>query len=202
MTEAPAREPLSGLVGAAANGDETAWTRLVERFAPLLWAVCRGYRLTGADLDDVVQAVWLRALEHLSTLQTPEALPGWLATTTRRECLRHLQRAGTRAVRENALIDEATPDRTVDGPDDAVLRAERRDALRAAFALLGERCRVLLTVLMRQPPPAYSDVGAELGMPIGSIGPIRARCLERLRRDPAVAALLVPDTRRSEPSDA
>src|SRR5512138_2838796 len=80
------------LVARATQGEQTAWDGIVERFAPLVWSICRGFRLTDADANDVGQNVWLRLVEYLPRLREPAALPGWLATTTRHECLR-VQRA-------------------------------------------------------------------------------------------------------------
>lgn len=184
-------QTIADLVGRAANGDEAAWSAIVDRFAPLLWSICRRHRLSGADADDVAQAVWLRLLEHLPTLREPAALPGWLATTTRRECLR-VARTG-RPTQE--LQEEAIPDQRAGAVDDDLLRAERFDAVRAAFAVLGERCRRLLALLLQDPPPEYARIGAELGMPVGSIGPTRGRCLDSLRRAPELAALLAAGSR-------
>jgi len=79
------------LVLRARSGDQSAWNELVERFSPLLWSVCRRYRLSETDANDVGQSVWLRLVEHLPAIREPSALPGWLATTTARECLRVLR---------------------------------------------------------------------------------------------------------------
>ena len=77
---------ITDLVTCAAHGDEQAWDALVERYAPLVWSICRRYQLSDADTHDVSQSVWLSLVSHLSKLRDPAALPGWLATTTRREC--------------------------------------------------------------------------------------------------------------------
>jgi len=178
------------LVQRAVDGDEAAWAAIVDRYATLIWAVCRRFGLYQADADDVAQAVWLRLLEHLPDLREPAALPGWMVTTTRRECLRHAQKAQGRSSREAPLVEEIlSPSAAVD-LDDGLLQAERFDALRAAFAALGTKCRELLSLLLRDPTPAYAEISAELGMPVGSIGPIRARCLETLRRTPELSALV------------
>ena len=178
------------LVEAAIAGDEDAWGAIVDRYAPLLWSVCRGFGLSATDTDDVAQVVWLRLLEHLPTLTVPAALPGWLVTTTRRECLQHARASSGRARREAPLFVEVVADVRDDGVEAELLRAERHDALRAAFAQLGEKCRRLLALLLSEPRPSYAQIGAELGLAVGSIGPIRARCLADLRRAPELAALL------------
>ena len=88
---------VTDLVTRARNGDKQAWDALVERYAPLIWSICRRHRLGGADAEDVGQNVWLQLVDQLDTIRDPAALPGWLATTTRRECGRVL-----RAARETA----------------------------------------------------------------------------------------------------
>jgi RNA polymerase sigma factor (sigma-70 family) len=181
--------PLSVLVRLAAAGDEAAWSALVTRFAPLLWSVCRRHRLSAADAEDVIAEVWLRLLARLPSLREPDALPGWLATTTRHECLRRLMKTSRRAERELPLLPDVVAEDRGDQIDDHLLRAERSDVLRSAFATLGERCRRLIGAMLRDPTPSYAEIGAELDMPIGSIGPTKQRCLEVLRRSPAIAAL-------------
>jgi RNA polymerase sigma factor (sigma-70 family) len=123
-----------------------------------------------------VQTAWFRLVERLGTLRDPAQVGAWLATTTRRECLRQAKRA-QRVVVTDAFIDLASEERADEGID----RSERDEALWAAFERLSEACRVLLRMLMADPPPAYADVSAALDMPIGSIGPTRGRCLKRLR---------------------
>lgn len=180
------------LVERAIAGDESAWGGLVDRYAPLVWAVCLRCGLPRTDAEDVVQVVWLRLLEHLPRIRVAAALPGWLVTTTRRECVHHLRGARARGRRETSAPVELVPDGRADLDED-LLRAERHDALRRAFAQLDERCRRLLAALMSLPAPSYTTVSRELAMPIGSIGPTRARCLENLRRTPPVATLIAGD---------
>ena len=86
-------DDLTGLVARAGNGDKQAWDELVERYAPLIWSICRRYRLDRADADDVGQIVWLQLVDQLGSIRDPAALPGWLATTTQRECGRVLRAA-------------------------------------------------------------------------------------------------------------
>jgi RNA polymerase sigma factor (sigma-70 family) len=166
------------LVRAAAGGDQAAWNRLVERFNGLVWSVARAHRLAGADASDVVQTTWLRLVENLDRLQDPERVGAWLATTARRECLRTLRLSARHVPTETELL----PDPGTDAPLDASLLANERDrALWTAFGGLSERCQMLLRILVADPPPSYEEVGEVLDMPIGSIGPTRQRCLERLR---------------------
>ncbi|MGW5054523.1 RNA polymerase sigma factor [Actinokineospora sp. NPDC004072] len=171
------------LVLAARAGERAAWDAIVERYAPLVWAICARHRLARPDADDVAAAVWLRLVERLDALREPAALPGWLATTTRNECV-HLLRG-----REVPVADEF-PDEPAEPVEDWLLARERAIALRAGFAALSERCRRLLALLFADPPAPYRAVSADLAMPVGAIGPTRARCLEQLRATPAVAGLL------------
>jgi RNA polymerase sigma factor (sigma-70 family) len=166
------------LVRAAAAGDQAAWDRLVERFNGLVWSVVRAHRLGGSDASDVVQTTWLRLVENLGRLQDPERVGAWLATTARRECLRTLRLSARAVPTETELL----PDPGTDTPLDAALLTNERDrALWTAFGGLSERCQMLLRILVADPPPSYEVVGELLDMPIGSIGPTRQRCLERLR---------------------
>ncbi len=179
--------PVGELVAAARDGDAQAWNALVDRYAGLVLSICRRHRLSDGDAADVSQTVWLRLVENLGSLRDPQALPGWLATTARRECLGVL-RAGRH--RSWAPLNDELD--AVDDPavDDALLEAELHDALRRAFLELPERCRRLLGLLVQDPPPSYEEIGARLGMPIGGIGPTRARCLDKLRHCPALAPLI------------
>jgi RNA polymerase sigma factor (sigma-70 family) len=178
------------LVNRARAGDKNAWDEIVERYAPLVWSICRAFRLSRADADDVGQTVWLSLVEQLPRLREPAALPGWLATATRRECIRcahstERQQRLSQPIDQDALVDERTP-----SLDQDLLEAERNAALMAGVRQLGTRCRQLLALLMHQPPVPYAEISEKLSMPVGAIGPTRARCLAKLRRSPAVAALI------------
>jgi RNA polymerase sigma factor (sigma-70 family) len=179
----PAGDRLAGgqvsrLVGSAAAGDDRGWDALVDEFGGMMWAVARAHRLSDADAADVSQATWLRLLEHLDDLREPACVGGWLATTARRECLRILNGAGRQIPSSDGM-----PDQPTDAPQDtALLIAERDAALGRAFESLRPSDQALLRMLMADPGPAYEDISAALDMPIGSIGPTRARALERLRQ--------------------
>ena len=182
------------LVHGAAGGDHDAWNQLVERYAPLVYAICTRYRLSNHDVEDVGQSVWLLLVEQLGKLREPAALPGWLATTTARECLRVLT-AASRAERVSTGLDDSLQfvDDTV--VDEEILMAERNALLRAAFAELPPRCQQLLSMLLSDPPHSYADIHQQLDIPVGSIGPQRARCLDRLRKSDAFIELTDGETR-------
>ena len=186
----PARDysVVADLVAGARNGDRQAWDALVERYAPLIWSICRRYGISGPAAEDVVQHVWLHLVESLNDLRDPAALPGWISTTTRRECCR--VRRAPRARPADAQVLDYIPDEQTATAEHKLLVAERDSALREAFARLPEGCQRLLALLMTDPPVPYTEISAKLGIRVGSIGPSRQRCLDRLRRDPAIARLI------------
>jgi RNA polymerase sigma factor (sigma-70 family) len=180
------------LVARARAGDEQAWGELVERYTPLLWSICRRRELSPADAEEVNQRVWMRLVEHLPRLREPAALAGWLVTTTERECVRFLRGARQRARSElagDAGILEVAAEETGTAVDRAILEAELHEALRLAFRQLPLACQRLLKLVLQDPPLSYSEISDILEMKVGSIGPTRQRCLERLRRCPALADL-------------
>lgn len=181
---------VADLVAAAAAGDAQAWDAIVDRYAPLVMSVVRRYRMRSDDGLDVAQTVWLRLVEHLKDIREPRALPGWIVVTTSRECLRLL--AGEQRTRPMDALQLAEQVSGVDDtpPDADLLHTERREALLAAFAELSDRQRALLLLLVKDPPPSYEEISVRLDMPLGSIGPTRARALQRLRRSAPIAALL------------
>jgi RNA polymerase sigma factor (sigma-70 family) len=168
------------LVVDASAGDARAWEALVDRFADLVWSVARAHGLSHADAGDVSQTTWLHLAEHIGRIKEPEKVGAWLITTARRESLRTI-----RGVRRNVPVEDS-PDWRLEDPtnevDERLADMLLRAHLRSAFDSLAEPCRQLLRILMSEPPPSYADVSDALGIPIGSIGPTRARCLERLRQ--------------------
>ena len=175
------------LVVRARDGDERAWAALVERYAPLIWSLCRRYRLDTTDTADVGQNVWLLLVTQLGKIRDPAALPGWLATTTRRECGRVLSKARQAASREPGAED--IPDGEAETIEQGLLAAVRHAALREAFTRLPPRDQQLIALLTEDPPVPYAEISARLGIPVGSIGPNRRRCLDKLRHHPAIAKL-------------
>jgi RNA polymerase sigma factor (sigma-70 family) len=189
---APRRAPeppghVEQMLRAAATGDEAAWQALKMRFTPRVRSVARTYRLGSHDVEDVVQTTWLRLVERIHALERPESVGAWLETTARRESLRVLRLAQ----REQPTGDELLPEESTAPADESRLAADdRRAALAASLRRLPPRHRRLLALLASESEPSYVEISRALGMPIGSIGPTRARCLERLRQDPVVAGLV------------
>jgi len=167
----------------AAAGDQGAWDDIVERYAPMVWSICTRFRLSDRDLEDVAQNVWLLLVEQLGKLPEPAALAGWLAATTRRECLR----VATASRRPEPLEPLEPLAAAVTG--EVVSMAERNAALRAALAELPASCQSLMDMLVSDPPYSYAAISAALGIPIESIGPRRARCLEQIRESSVLRGL-------------
>jgi RNA polymerase sigma factor (sigma-70 family) len=174
-------------VRAAAEGDQQAWSRLVDRFQGVVAATASGLGLKAADVADVCQTTWLRLFQNLGAIREPERVGGWLVTTARHEAIR----VSRRSQRETVVDDDNTfaEEPSVASDADAeLIAAERNLVLRGAVKTLTPRCQRLLG-LLAEPESSYADVAAELRMPIGSLGPTRARCLDCLRRKPELATL-------------
>ncbi|MDP9072640.1 MAG: sigma-70 family RNA polymerase sigma factor [Actinomycetota bacterium] len=189
VTAAAARkaEDVAGLVRAALGGDAVAWEALIGRFSGLVWSIVREYRLSAADSADVTQVVWLRLIEGLDRIRKPASLGSWLAQVARHECLR-VVRSSTRdlPMADDIELDPGRLDHDID--HDLIVH-ERQEALTRAVDRLPPRWRAVLEGLSASPEPSYEEVAAALAMPIGSIGPTRQRCLERLRTSPELLAL-------------
>ncbi|HYX58490.1 MAG TPA: sigma-70 family RNA polymerase sigma factor [Streptosporangiaceae bacterium] len=179
---------VADLVTRARKGDQQAWDVLVERYSPLIWSICRHYRLSRADAEDVGQRTWLQLVNHLGAIREPAALPGWLTTTTRRECNQIVHAA--RGRQAGQLLDENIPDKQIRTAEQELLAAERHAALREAFTCLSPSRQQLMAMLIEDPPVPYSEISAKLGIPVSSIGPTRRRCLDQIRHHPAIAALI------------
>ena len=168
------------LVRRAVEGDRWAWERLIDQYSRLIWAITRDFKLVESDAADVAQVTWLRLLENIHRIESPDRVGSWLASTARNECLRHL------AARKKVVLAE--DDIVLDGAavsepeiDERLLLAERSQMVREALARLPRRWQRMLELLMADPPASYAEISDELGLPIGSIGPTRSRCLARLR---------------------
>jgi RNA polymerase sigma factor (sigma-70 family) len=172
---------IAELVGAAAAGNKTAWNGLVDKFAPTVWAIARGHRLSAADAADVSQTTWLRLVENLDRIQQPERVGAWLAVTARRESLRVL-RLGARQTPTGYDFDVLPAPLPVRPPEHAMATREWGAVVAELIQQLPTRSQVLLRLLSADSPLSYRDISEALDIPIGSIGPTRARALEQLRR--------------------
>jgi RNA polymerase sigma factor (sigma-70 family) len=165
------------LLTLAKSGDKTAWSELVDRFSQMVWSIARSFRLDDADAKDVSQTVWLRLVENIDRIDDPERLPGWLATTTRREALR------VKGLRDRVIPTEFEYDIPDETPslESMLVEDEAAREVVAAFETIPEDCRQLLRLLTTDPPLSYEEISELVGRPIGSLGPTRARCIERLK---------------------
>ena len=168
------------LVRRAKEGDRQAWEGLVDQFGRLIWSITVDFKLADGDAADVSQTTWLRLLQHIDRIEYPDRVGSWLAATARNECLRSL------AARKRVVLghDDIELDNAVaPGPDidERLLADESAQVVREALSRLPRRWQRLLEMLMADPPVPYAEISDELGLPIGSIGPTRGRCLARLR---------------------
>jgi RNA polymerase sigma factor (sigma-70 family) len=176
----PDATEVAQLVRRAAGGDRGAWERLVDQYARLIWSITGEFRLAESDAADVAQTTWLRLLEHIDRIQFPDRVGSWLAATARNECLRNLA-AHKKVVLghdEEDLSGVAAHEPEVDA---RLLADERAQVVREALTRLPRRWQQLLEMLMADPPASYAEISDQLGLPVGSIGPTRGRCLARLR---------------------
>lgn len=172
---------VADLVGLAGGGNPRAWEELVSRFGGMIAATGRRYRLTPADNAELQQNTWLRLVENLHRIEQPERVGGWLATTARRESLQLLRRSSKYHGGADQMLANM-PDNHLPDPDARPIAEEREVVVRAAWERLKPRCQELLELLVSDDPMGYKDLSQLLNMPVGSIGPTRARCLEHLRR--------------------
>jgi RNA polymerase sigma factor (sigma-70 family) len=165
------------LLTLAKSGDKTAWSELVDRFSQMVWSIARSFRLDEATAKDVSQTVWLRLVENIDRIDDPERLPGWLATTCRREALR------VQGLRDRVIPTEFEYDVPDERPSLEAMLVEDEEAREVvvAFETLSDDCRQLLRLLTTDPPLSYEEISEVVGRPIGSLGPTRSRCIERLK---------------------
>ena len=180
------RTDVGALVRSAVDGDAAAWKSLVEGLSPLVWSVVRSHRLSEADGHEVYHTVWFRFAQHLGRIRELEKAESWLASTTRHECLKRLRRLRPPTPTNNPQLldrvsEERTPEPSFLDSEEAAAETERIRQMWQEFEDLGERCRQLLRMLMGSPPHSYQEISAALGIAVGSIGPMRQRCLRRLR---------------------
>ena len=174
----PVAVSVAEVVQCAAAGDAAAWDRLMDQYGRLVWSITRGFKLVDSDASDVVQTTWMRLVEHIDRLEHPERVGAWLATTARNECLRNI------ATRKRiVLVGEEYGLELIAGHeqpvDEALLAAERARTVREALKGLPNHWQRLMELLMAE--QSYAVIADRLSLPVGSIGPTRGRCLDRLR---------------------
>ena len=187
------------LLGAAKKGDDDAWEQIIARYESLINAISRRHRLTSYDANDVSQYVWMQLVRHINKLREPRALCGWISATATHRCYETL-RTYKRSVSVDPLamgsldlVDSAakrTDSESLSGIDDDLLRAEQRRAVRQALAELTETQQQLLLLLVADPPVPYCEISRRMNLPVGSIGPTRARLLRKLQKSVAVRLLI------------
>lgn len=180
---------LTELVERARDGDELAWRALVTRVKNLVWKTVNGFRLGRGDAEDAFAATLFRLAEHIDTIRDPERLPGWVATTARNESLAIIRR-NRRSIGLDPTSAWASGDHA-----EAIVDGELKQAIYESFQQLSEACQQLLRMLTADPPLSYEEVAAVLDMPMGSIGPNRQRCLERLRSNRPMRPFMTETTR-------
>jgi RNA polymerase sigma factor (sigma-70 family) len=171
---------IAALLRRAANGDKHSWSRLVDQYNRLIWSITARFKLAESDAADVVQTTWMRLIEHIGRIEQPDRVGSWLAATARNECLRHVA-ARKRIVLVHEDIEFDGADNHGPAIDEALLAAERAQVVRDAIAHLPMQWQQLLEFLMADPPISYAEISDQLGLPVGSIGPTRGRCLAKLR---------------------
>ena len=167
------------LVSAAGEGDASAWGEIVHSYSGVVSTKVRSFRLQDADAGDAVQMTWLRLAENVDRLWYPERLAGWLATTAARECLRILRHARYTAHPVDVLAANVA-DPSV-GPEQRAVDADTARVLRRLVAQLPPSRRALVRALFADDPGPYVEVARTIGIPVGSVGPNRARALQQLR---------------------
>jgi RNA polymerase sigma factor (sigma-70 family) len=183
---------VADVVRRASQGDQSAWNALVDRFAGTVWAIARAHRLDAATAADVSQTTWLRLVEHLDRIDQPDRIGAWLATTARRESLRLIRLSGRQVPTGDDFDLLQAPAATIP-VDGQLLAEERNEVLSALVSQLPCRCQLILRLLSADTPLSYKELSDALDMPIGSIGPTRARCLEHLRRLGARVGLVLAE---------
>ena len=172
-------ERMAVLLDAAKGGSEDALGQITAELSPLLWHVARAAGLGADDAEDVVQTAWERLLSHLSEIRAPRALIGWLVVTTKHEAWR-IRSSGRRQRPADQEWLTTIPDQAA-GTEERIVLDEQQRALWRAVGRLSAQCQELLRIVAFVPRPDYQSVSAALGMPVGSIGPTRGRCLAKIR---------------------
>jgi RNA polymerase sigma factor (sigma-70 family) len=163
------------------DGDSEAMSGLVDATTALLWHTARAQGLNQVQAEDVVQNTWMLLVQHAAVINDPRAVLKWLITTTRREAWSSSKKSRREDMREDMgdALDDLPP--VANGPEQMVVRGHDQRVLWTHFAALSQRCQQLLRVVALAERPDYSQVAEALGMPVGSIGPTRGRCLAKLK---------------------
>lgn len=169
---------LIGMIRAGGKAREAAWTDMLRRYTPNMYAVGRSFDIDQQTAEDLVQTAWLRFLERSHQLRDESSVGAWLCMIVRNEARRLVTRRRTIPTAEG--WDQRPAD--IQSPAAGLVASEQAKALRSAFAKLGEDCRQLLTLVLADPPLSYDEIAVALDRPRGSLGPTRQRCLDHLRR--------------------
>jgi RNA polymerase sigma factor (sigma-70 family) len=176
------------------DGNTSGMSTLVDEVTPLLWSVARQQGLSRQAAEDVVQNTWLKLVEHAAEITDPQSLLKWLITTTRRDSWSTSSRGHREEPATYADVRDTETEETAPSPEATVLADVDDRLVWQHFSSLPERCQALLRVIAFAERPDYAAVARALGMPVGSIGPTRGRCLAKLR------LALVADPRWEMPS--
>jgi RNA polymerase sigma factor (sigma-70 family) len=192
---------------AVKSSDKQGWNALIERYQPIINSVCRSYRLTPEDAADVSQTVWMKVVDNLDRIREPRAIPAWIKTTAIREALALLRTRNRLTLLDvsqdnSAAWSPLNPSLYSSEVDARMLDAERQSAVRDGLAEMAESHRALLSLLVADPPISYQQISDQLGLPVGSIGPTRARCLRKLASTPAIRSLELGRNDRPSTADA
>ena len=176
-------DDLDDLVKRCIKRDSHAWSRLVERFQNLVYSIPRRYGLNEEDANDVFQTTFQALLRNLDRIESAKTLPKWLSVTASRESLR-VKRISQRSVgaEDRGMDLDTLVDLEEQSAEENAIQAERAELVRRFTSELNERCRELLTMLYLEDDPSYQEISEKLKMPVGAIGPTRARCLDKLRK--------------------
>jgi RNA polymerase sigma factor (sigma-70 family) len=184
-----AEETTGDLLRRATKGDERAWAALISRFGPLVTRVARRTGLNAADAADVHQAAWIQLMRFADQVRDPDRVGAWLATTARRQSQRIAKARCRQTTSPDPMVDYGPPERPNEGVEALVLHDHYEPALERALGRLPASYRRLLELLASDPGPSYEEVARSMGLPVGSIGPMRMRGLQMLRRDPELQDL-------------
>lgn len=173
---------LEVLLRGCRRGDARSWNTLVERFQGLVYSIPRRMGLSDDDSSDVFQATFTALFKHVDRIESASTIPKWLSTTASRESFRLIRQRRNQSVIdiEDQTLEDVLKAEDV-AVDEQVLKAEMAELISAGLSSISPKCQELLQLLYRADEVSYQDISDQLGMPIGSIGPTRARCLEKLR---------------------